>query len=76
MSAIRCRAWFDYVNTKDNLADPLSRDGYGDPRVARRLRRWEWLPVSETVPWPELLRLGPQDLWQLCSALGLSESGQ
>ena len=72
LASIRCRAWFDYVNTKDNPADVLSRAGYDDPLVRRRVSRKEWLPVSVDIPWHSLLTLSPEDLWQMCSALGSS----
>ena len=72
LASITCRAWFDYVNTKDNPADVLSRDGYEDPDVARRVYCGEWLPVLDTIPWTSMLHFSPEELWHMCSALGLS----
>jgi hypothetical protein len=47
------KAWYEWVPTKQNLSDPLSRLGWSDPIVQANMRSslWQSLGISTKVPW-------------------------
>ena len=49
-ASIRARVWFEYVPSRDNPADVLSRDGFGHPDVARKLADGTWVAVTPREP--------------------------
>jgi hypothetical protein len=64
------RVWYEYVDTKQNLADCLSRKGWEDPEVIIQLRNGAWIPLDHAPCWEKLLGELP-DLLEFCgSALG------
>ena len=44
LATAHCRAWFEYVPSKLNIADALSREGWSAMRDA-------WTPLTIQVPW-------------------------
>ena len=49
--SLRARAWYEYVNTKQNPADRLSRLGFEDPIVSARIQSGEWKPLRYEPQW-------------------------
>ena len=57
LSWLRCRAWFEYVHTKSNPADPLSRDGFQSSYVREKLFTGEWQKLSvKQIDWHSLIK--------------------
>ena len=44
LATAHCRAWFEYVPSKLNIADALSREGWSAMKDA-------WIPLTFQVPW-------------------------
>ena len=55
LANIRCRAWFEYVHTKQNPSDALSRGGYDDSVVIGHLARGEWQISHPSPDWDRLV---------------------
>ena len=49
--SLRVRPWFEYVNTKQNPADVLSRQGYADATVRSKIDAGAWQPVHHRPDW-------------------------
>jgi len=70
MVSCRARAWYEYVNTKANPADVLSRDAWADPVVAQRVRSGSWLVLHGHVPWRDFVQNSLVDIFRSFAALG------
>ena len=46
-----CRAWYEYVPSKCNISDPLSRLGFLDPAVQELLQSGKWRVIDDTPDW-------------------------
>ena len=55
-ASIRCRAWFEYVNTEQNPSDALSRGGYDDDEVRARIDAGTWKVSHPSPDWEGLVR--------------------
>jgi len=51
LASLSCRVWVEYVDTHQNPADMLSRDGYEDSKVKHRVSTGEWKPHQPVVDW-------------------------
>jgi hypothetical protein len=65
------RPWFEYVNTKQNPADILSREGFSSPDVMHCVQEGVWEVSSTPIPW-DLLCSQFSVIIEEFSALGLS----
>jgi hypothetical protein len=70
MVSCRARAWYEYVNTKANPADVLSRDAWADPVVAQRVRSGSLLVLHGHVPWRDFVQTSLVDIFRSFAALG------
>ena len=63
-AALHARVWFEWVDSKSNPSDGLSRDGLSDCWT-----RKQWWQLTEAVqpPWTGL-KEEPQAVWSLCQA--------
>ena len=64
------RVWFEYVNTKQNPADALSRGGFDDPEVIDKIRSKQWVPRQVNFNWKVMEGLSPPAAWEQMTALG------
>jgi hypothetical protein len=55
MAMLRTRVYFEWVPTKANIADPLSRDGWSDTTVRQWLHEGRVRRGDMQVPWHQLL---------------------
>jgi hypothetical protein len=70
---LRARTWYEYVNTKQNPADRLSRLGYDDPTVRQRIAAGEWRPLRAQPLW-HLVMGTLDDFLREIVALGVTDS--
>jgi len=63
LAGLRCRVWWEYVPSGDNPSDVLSRDGYQDAEVAKKVREGEWHVVQPVCPTP-FACLSYEQLWE------------
>jgi hypothetical protein len=69
--ALAARPWYEYVDTKANPSDGLSRDGYRDADVAVAVACAKFLRAHiGPIPWQEFLTLDLEHIWRVVSALG------
>ena len=68
----RVRLWFEYVNTKPNPADCLSRLGYDEPYASSQVNAGAWLPVHFDPPWEHIVG-SLADVLSFILALGVSD---
>jgi len=73
LAAIRSFVWYEYVHTKQNPSDGLSRDGWADSIVRAKLMSGEWeaLP-SFDLPWDKFCNMSLAQTWELFTALGVN----
>ena len=64
MTALGARVWFEYVQSKSNPSDVLSRDAWDDPDVQRRLASGEWRRVDALIPWHSFSMTQVPDLYR------------
>ena len=57
------RLWFEWIETNQNPADPLSRDGLADAQVRKHLDTGAWCAYQPSVTWEDVLRT-PAELLQ------------
>ena len=60
---IGARVWFEYVPSKDNPSDVLSRAGFYDPMVRAKVSSGEW--SQEVAVEPPILALDFEALWRI-----------
>ena len=48
---LQIRPWYEYVNTKQNPADRLSRLGFSDAHVSEHIRSGKWMPLNYSPDW-------------------------
>ena len=65
-----CRVWFEYVNTHQNPADPLSRGGLQDPVTVEQTQLGNWVPHEPVFDWLIMKDLSPKTIWEKVTALG------
>ena len=74
LTAVDASVWYEYVHTKQNPADCLSRGGFCDPEVQQHLSTGEWKRVEPLfVPWERLVSFSFKEMWDLFAALGVHE---
>ena len=66
-ASIRARVRFDYIPSRDNPADVLSREGMGNADVARKFVEGTWVAVHPREPPSHTLNFaamwgGPQEI--------------
>ena len=67
----RVSCWFEFVDSKANPSDPLSRGGYEDPDVSSQLARGTWQKIRpRRFSWTHLIRSDVIRLKLQVSALG------
>ena len=49
-AANQTRLWFEWVPTDQNASDGLSRDGFENPVVKKKLRTGEWIQFQPVEP--------------------------
>ena len=60
----RVSCWWEWVDSKANPSDPLSREGYADPDVAKMLQSGAWQAVLCCHDWTALTELDEAALVQ------------
>ena len=69
--ALAARPWYEYVDTKANPSDGLSRGGYRDPEVAAALESGNFVKAHfGPIPWQAFLSLDLEHIWKVVSTLG------
>ena len=68
--AAGARVWFEYVNTKQNPADPLSRGGFDDPVTLSHLQDGSWMKSEVVFDWSMMSSLSLETIWGHVTALG------
>ena len=48
------RLWFEWVPTDHNASDGLTRDGFEDPVVKKKLKTGEWTKIHPVEPWQDI----------------------
>ena len=71
MAALGTRVWYEWVPSKTNPADVLSREAWDSPEVQLKLASGEWVRLSGVVPWPRLLTVDYTSIWEMFAALGI-----
>jgi len=51
LASLSCRVWVEYIDTHQNPADRLSRDGFDDPIVKAHVSARRWKPHQPQVDW-------------------------
>jgi len=72
-SALIVRFWYEYLPSEQNVSDPLSRKGFGDPEVIEKLRTGEYSRLEFHTPWSTIIG-GLQETMDLTTALGIAQN--
>jgi len=67
------RVWYEYVPSEQNVSDPLSRRGFEDPEVKKKLRTGGYSQLEIHTPWSTIIG-GLQETMDLISALGIAQN--
>ena len=67
--SLQARVWYEHVPSMGNPSDWLSRDGFLDPRVARRPASGEWTRLNAVAP-PRLFHMASSEISERVAALG------
>ena len=71
LARINCSTWYEYIESEANPSDPLSRDGYEDISVARKITEGYWLQRHPAqIPWSDLVQVAAPLLSDHITALG------
>ena len=72
-SALNGRIWYGYVPSEQNVSDPLSRRGFEDLEVMKRLRTDKYSRLEIHTPWSTIIG-GLQETMDLITALGIAQN--
>ena len=71
-SALNVRVWYEYVPSKQNVSDPLSRGGFDDREVKENLKTGKYYRLEIHTPWSTIIG-GLQETMDLITALGIAQ---
>jgi len=70
LTALNCRAWFEYVQSESNPSDVLSRTAWEDLEVQQRLASGEWVRVEAEVPWRKFYQVPMAEVLEFFAVTG------